>query len=108
MVAADGTKLSAASAEALMEQRLGWHLPLAGFNTWVKGVALPSSRAKVERDAVEHTIVSLEQNNWLIKYGAYTGVDVGSQSKLVYLPTKLEFVRDKIKIKLLVKSWDVR
>ena len=69
---ADQQQFRAGSVEALTRRALGWTLPLAPLQYWVRGMAAPGVPPEVlERDA-ENRLVSFNQNGWRVSL-AYHG-----------------------------------
>ncbi|MBY0576433.1 MAG: lipoprotein insertase outer membrane protein LolB [Gallionellaceae bacterium] len=96
----DGDKhYSADNAEALMEQALGWHLPLGGLHHWVLGLASADSPAQIERDG-NGQITVLHQDRWEVRYLRYAGTRPDS------LPARLQLSRDDLQIQLLIDEWE--
>ncbi|HET7831917.1 MAG TPA: lipoprotein insertase outer membrane protein LolB [Gallionella sp.] len=85
----------AEDVEALMQQVLGWHFPLAGMHYWVLGLAAPGSQAQIERDS-EGRVEVLHQDGWEVQYLRYAGDRADS------LPARLQLSRDKLQVQLLI------
>ena len=97
----DGDKhYRAGDAEALMEQALGWHLPLKGMRHWVLGLADSGSPAKIER-AANGQISVLFQDGWEVRYLRYADAKPDS------LSTRLQLTREDLQIQLSVDEWEV-
>lgn len=90
----------AQSAEYLTSQVLGWELPLAGLQFWVRGEHFPGTVAEKDLDKHDHTI-AIRQDGWNIVYRSY----YPDQSTTALLPKLLEFSRLGIKMKLIVDQW---
>ena len=98
----DGDKhYQAGDAESLMQQTLGWHLPLSGLHHWVLALPMAESEAQIERDAGGRMTV-LRQNGWEVRYLRYAGDAVNS------LPVRLELTRDALQMQLLTDEWEAR
>lgn len=98
----DGDKrYQAGDVESLMQQVLGWHLPLSGLHHWVLALPMAESGAQIERDAGGRIVV-LRQSGWEVRYLRYAGEEANS------LPTRLELKRDALQIQLLVDEWEIR
>ena len=82
-------------AESLMQQVLGWHLPLAGMHYWVLGRASKGSPAQLEYDG-EARVVLLRQNGWEVRYLRYDG----------NLPARLQLNQTGVQVQLLIDEWD--
>lgn len=86
-------------AESLMQQVLGWHLPLDGLHHWVLGMADPDSPTQVERDA-NGRISVLYQDGWDLRFLRYADSKPGS------LPTRIQLNHADMQIQLLIDEWD--
>ncbi len=82
-------------AESLMEQVLGWHLPLNGLHHWVLGMADPESPAQIER-ADNGQISVLHQDGWEVSFLRYAD----------NLPTRLQLRHEDLQVQLLIDEWD--
>jgi outer membrane lipoprotein LolB len=91
----------ATSPEALMQQELGWQIPVVPLYYWARGLPAPGMSAKTQFDAYHH-LIRLEQEGWEILYTEYSPV-VGTLD----LPKKMQLTRRNLKIKLALKDWIV-
>ncbi len=90
----------ASSPEQLMEQRLGWSLPISNLNYWAKGIPSPNSGFSHALDNQER-LSQLQQNQWVIDYQSYhhlADTDWPRKMQLYY--------GDNIQVTLLIKQWD--
>jgi len=72
LVAKDNQRYTAADAETLTEQVLGFRLPLRGLADWVR--ARPAADAPAQAEyALDGRLLSLEQHGWRIEYTSYEG-----------------------------------
>jgi outer membrane lipoprotein LolB len=85
-------------AESLMEQVLGWHLPLDGLHLWVLGMPDGDGAAQIERDDIGRISV-LYQSGWDVHYLRYA--DNSPES----LPTRLQLNNGDMKVQLLIDEW---
>jgi len=85
--------------ESLMEQVLGWHLPLNGLHYWVLGMADPDSPAQIER-AESGRISVLRQNGWEVGFLRY------ADNKPESLPTRLQLTHEDLQVQLLIDEWE--
>lgn len=90
----------AVDAESLMQQVLGWHLPLEGLHYWVLGLPLPTSQAQIERDALGRVSV-LRQDGWEVRYQRYAGDGADS------LPARLQLSSDSLDVQLIIDEWEL-
>lgn len=95
----DGTVVVASSAEALIVERMGWGLPVAGLRYWVRGIPDPASPVEsMSLDSLGR-LESLQQNGWRIRYPGYAeGVGID-------LPRKLRLEREQVEVRLVIDEW---
>ncbi|ABI59393.1 outer membrane lipoprotein LolB [Nitrosomonas eutropha C91] len=91
----------AQSAEYLTNQVLGWELPLAGLQFWVRGEHYPGTIAEKDLNRNNRT-VAIRQDGWNIAYQSY----YPEQPTVPALPRLLEFSRMDVKMKLIVDQWE--
>ncbi|MDA1107105.1 MAG: lipoprotein insertase outer membrane protein LolB [Proteobacteria bacterium] len=104
-------EFSAVSAEDLLEQHLGWRLPVSGLRYWVRG--LPDTRAPVEGQALDATgrLMHLRQAGWDIEFKRY------APAGLLELPDKIFLTNNSagtgavigtdtaLEIRLIIERW---
>lgn len=98
---ASGKHYAAQDSGELMQQVLGWHLPLSGLPYWVMGMPAPGATASVERDA-NGQVSLLRQDGWDIRYTAYATKAADS------LPLRMTLQREGLEIKLLIDEWQTK
>lgn len=99
LTAADQTQYHAASVEALTRRALGWGLPLAQLQFWVRGEAVPRSVAQdVARDG-EGRITGLTQDGWRITFEHFPRTEHGG------LPRRLQLAGPGQEIRLVIDDW---
>ena len=86
-------------AETLMEQVLGWHLPLNGLHQWVLGLPDSNDVERIERDDLGRIYV-LHQSGWEVRYLRY--VDTSPNS----LPSRLQLTHEDLQLLLLIDEWE--
>lgn len=91
--------MSAATPEALLEQRLHTHLPIRSLQYWIRGMPAPGP-FRADYDTYGH-IQTLSQAGWRIAFDHYTHV------KAVDLPQRLSIQGPSQQIKLVIKSWSI-
>jgi len=97
----DGDKhYQAGNAETLMQQVLGWYLPLGGLQHWVLGMPTANISAQIERDG-NGRIAVLRQDGWEVRYLRYANTRPDS------LPTRLQLSRDGLQMQLLIDEWEM-
>jgi outer membrane lipoprotein LolB len=98
MLEASGKRYVAQDSSALMQQVLGWHLPLEGLPYWVLALPRPGAEADVERDA-NGQINLLRQDGWSVRYTRYAAQTPDS------LPLRMSLRRERLEIVLLIDEW---
>jgi len=97
---ADGEVHRADSVGELVEQQLGWTIPVNALAWWVRGLTAPGDWDLRQLD--EHgNLEKLSQLGWNIEYSRYR--DAGSVS----MPVKLTARRQSYTVKVAIKDWDL-
>ncbi len=95
---ASGKRYAAPDSGTLMQQVLGWQLPLEGLPYWVLGLPRPGALAGVEYDA-SGQVNLLRQDGWSVRYTRYAAPTPDS------LPTRMSLQREGLEIVLLIDEW---
>lgn len=98
---ADNQLLHARDPETLLEDYLGWQVPLTGLHFWIRGLPDPNVEIKTLVLDAQSRISELAQADWQISYGRYMQTDELS------LPQKLELQNQQLKVKVFIKQWDL-
>ena len=97
LTTSDQQEYRAMSVEGLTRQVLGWPLPLARLQHWIRGGAVPDSAvAAVTRDT-RGRLSLLEQGGWRIRY-VYP--ETGGN-----LPRQLELTQGGQRIRMVIDEW---
>lgn len=94
-----GTK-SATDPETLIEQELGWRIPISNLYYWLRGLPSPLSKARQSYDMNNH-LVHLYQQGWHIIYLRYISVD-GKD-----LPNRMLITGPKIEVRIVITQWKI-
>jgi outer membrane lipoprotein LolB len=94
-----GKRYQADDVEILMQQVLGWGLPLPVLHHWLLGSADAASPAEIERDE-QGRIAVLRQAGWEVRYLRYA--DDRSDS----LPARIALSRENLQVQLLIDEWE--
>lgn len=98
LTTADQQEYRALSVEGLTRRALGWPLPLAQLQHWIRGGTVPDSAvAAATRDA-RGRLLLLEQEGWRIRY-MYPEAGDGP------LPRQLELTQGGQRIRMVVDEW---
>lgn len=87
------------NAESLMQQVLGWYLPLSRLHHWLLGLAETGSTAQIERNGNGQTSL-LRQDGWEVRYLSYDGDRPDS------LPKRLQLHHEDLQVQLLIDEWE--
>lgn len=98
---AAGKHYAAQHMETLMQEVLGWQLPLYGLRYWVTALPAPDSEFSIERDA-DGRVSVLHQQGWEIRYSRYAANTPDA------LPLRLNLTRDGMNVLLLIDEWEAR
>jgi outer membrane lipoprotein LolB len=91
---------SAASPEALLQQQLGWQLPVSDLRFWLRGLPAPYSREKHSFD-LNHHLAHLYQDGWRIVYLRYVSVNG------VDLPNRLLLTNANWTVHIVITHWNL-
>lgn len=98
----DGKQFTAHTPEALMQQQLGWHLPISNLYYWVRALPAPGMTQSVQFDEFHH-ITRLVQQAWTIHYERYTavnGIDLPSKFTLQH-----GLGNSQLNVKVVISRW---
>ncbi len=97
----DGRRTSAVSPEALLEQEIGWSVPLQGLRYWIVGLPAPDGTpSQVELDD-RGRLARLEQAGWTVVYERYGALDG------LPLPERIRFSNASVDATVIVRRWKV-
>jgi len=93
----DGREYSAADAESLTEQVLGFRVPLRGLADWVRGRAAsaPAPAPTRERADASGRLAELEQSGWTVEYQEYAD----------QFPSRLRLTYPGLELRVAVSEW---
>lgn len=96
---ANGKQLSAANAETLTYNALGWSLPLTGLADWSLG---RPSKSPIQASTWDEQglLTTLNQDGWKIEFSNYI------EQNGYWLPGKIFLKSDQVNLKLLVENWN--
>lgn len=88
--------------ELLMQEQLGWSLPIRALRYWVRAQAAPGGDAEISGPSQQPN--ALQQQNWHVDYLAY------HQNGETLLPAKLRLTRsdntnESLQATLLINEW---
>jgi len=86
--------------DALLQQELGWTLPISMLRYWVKGIPSPDSKAIYQLNN-QGLMDSLSQAGWQVDFSRYKALESLS------LPSKIRLQQGDIKLTLIIKRWSL-
>ena len=95
----DGRRVQGASPEAVLEQELGWSVPLEGLRHWIVGAPAPGGTAATMQFDGHGRLAALEQAGWNVTYVEYGGLHD------LALPTRIRFVGESVEATVDVRRW---
>ena len=94
-------RYDAPTPEALLEEQLGWKLPVSHLTWWVRGLPAPDSKSRLTLDA-DSRLSNLEQDDWQIEYLSY------AQQNGYWLPERIKLHGSNLDVTLVIKQWQPR
>ena len=94
----DGRQFENSSVEALLEDVVGWSLPISGLDYWVRGLPHPGSPNRRLLNAGGQA-GSIVQDGWDITYSDYF------DTAQPVLPRRLQLAGDELTLKLVIERW---
>lgn len=97
---ASGSEQTAPGVNALIQDRMGWPIPVEALQWWVRGLAAPGTVDDEQLDP-QGLLTSLNQLGWRVEFNRYdskTGVS---------LPVRLDARRDNYRVKLAIGRWQL-
>lgn len=91
-----GYKQISESAQSLISQELGWHVPWNELKHWIKGSPHLSNKSEV---TVHNDGYDIREKGWVIQYSKLRSFETGE------LPMKIVARKDNYAIKVSIKSW---
>lgn len=99
MITADNRLLHADTPEALMQENLGWHVPLGGLRHWIKGTPDPARPAERLILDEEGRATAFRQDGWQVTYDRYE--DAGPYR----LPGRMTLENGELRVRLVIHEW---
>lgn len=95
----DGQLFVNRTPEALLEDALGWSLPISGLDYWIRGIPRPDGefRHRLDRGGRAR---SIRQDRWNIEYLDYFDAALPPD-----LPRRIKLARDELTLKLVIEHW---
>ena len=91
--------VQAATAEMLLEEQIGWRLPVEHLLWWVRGLPAQDSPSRLQLDT-DSRLARLQQSDWTIEYSRYQ--NVGD----LQLPQRMQLAGHGVLLTLIVTQWE--
>jgi len=95
----DGKFYENSTVEALLQQAIGWSLPVGGLDYWIRGLPQPGDERAPLLDG-RGRAQTIRQAGWEIDYLAYFPA-----SDVPALPRRLRLENDAVMLKLAIERW---
>lgn len=100
MLTSEGEKFTAETPEQLLQEVLGWRLPVSALRDWVRGLPYQGEPIDLREINDEGQLVALHQAGWQVEFLRYVPF-AGQQ-----LPDKVFIKRDDLSVRLVISSWN--
>jgi len=94
-------RYQAETPEALLEEQLGWKLPISHLTWWVRGLPAPDSKSSLTLDSESH-LQRLSQDGWQVEYLSY------AEQNGYWLPERMKLHGRDLDVTLVIKDWQPR
>jgi outer membrane lipoprotein LolB len=95
----DGRVFERSTAEALLEDMVGWSLPISGLEYWIRGIPHPGSAYSHKLD-FEGRARAIKQDDWDISY-----LDYYAREEAPQLPRRVKLISESVTLKLIIEHW---
>ena len=90
-----------AALGTLIQDRMGWPIPVDALQWWVRGLAAPGEIDGRELDG-EGRLMQLDQLGWRVVFKRYR---TDPDQDAVSMPVRLEAGRENYRVKLAISGW---
>lgn len=100
MVTSEGDRYTAETPEQLLEEVLGWRLPVSALRDWVRGLPFQDESVTLREVDNDGKLVALNQAGWQVEFLRY--VPFAGQE----IPDKVFIKRDDLSVRLVISGWN--
>ena len=97
---ADGSAYRDSTVDRLVQQQVGWEIPVESLSWWVRGMAAPGDSEELWFDE-RGNLTRLNQDGWAIEFGTYRTFGEFE------MPVRLTAQQADWKVKLVVRRWEL-
>lgn len=101
LLIAEGQQRQASSPEQLMQQELGWSLPVSSLFWWIRGLPAPNQPYQLSLGA-NSLPAQLTQSGWTLTYSRHQSLQG------LELPGLIRLQGDQLQATLVIKQWQPR
>lgn len=87
--------------DAMLEDELGWKIPLSALLFWIKGLPEPDVGASAVILDNMGRISDFDQSGWTVRYDKYTTIQGYD------LPVRITIQRDSLRLRLSINKWTI-
>jgi outer membrane lipoprotein LolB len=91
---------AAKNPESLIENALGFQIPVSNLYYWIRGLPSPGKTAKTKRDSFNH-LIQTSQPGWNVQFPQYTGIGK------IDLPCQLIIKSKALFAKIIISEWQI-
>jgi outer membrane lipoprotein LolB len=92
---------TAATPELLLEQQMGWSVPVNYLLYWVRGLPVPNIPVKHAQKMPDGAWSEFTQQGWRVQYLNYV------RTGCAWLPTKLSMTHPTLHVRLVIRQWQI-
>lgn len=96
-----GNTYQAVDATALIDEHLGWQIPVNDLNDWLLARAKADDKTNLTLD-LQGRLTSMQKDGWSIRYTNYR------TWRNIDLPGKITLNKPDFSLKLIIKDWQVK
>lgn len=101
LILPQGDRFVSSDARSLMQQQLGWSIPVNGARYWMLGIPAPDAPALAINTDAEGRLKDMQQLGWRISFLRHMAVGRFD------LPAKLYLHYDELKVRIAISNWNL-
>ncbi len=100
MLTSEGDRYTAETPEQLLEDVLGWQLPVSALRDWVRGLPYQGEPVTLREIDDKGHLLAITQAGWQVEFLRYVPF-AGQQ-----IPDKVFIKRDDLSVRLVISGWN--
>ena len=101
----DGTVHEGEDAQALLENALGWSVPVAALRHWVRGRYDSRAPATQRRHDENGNLTAFRQHGWTVRLGRWRRFSAGESGADRFAPGRIVAERQRRRVTVVCKEW---